>query len=155
MEEYRNKVFRAYLENEPEKYVAPNSPGDIAEVSTLKPEVNTVSVYKYPSEHTVVLEGSNLWFCHEVHLGEKEHKFRIKNSEAITGRSIQFNYEPTEKSDQLVSDKKVKVSLRSHFANPIRKQIMVDQVNNNNYFFLNDNYYLTLFFGLRSHVHFH
>lgn len=128
MEEYRPKMSRAYLEVEPQKYNVPMMPADFTEIVALKPDVKTVSVYKYPSEHIVVLEGNNLWFCHEVHLGEKENKFRIKNSEAVTGRSIQFNYEPTEKSDHLVTDQKVKVALHSHFSNPIRRQIVVEQV---------------------------
>lgn len=70
MDEYGPKLFRAYLENEPEKYVmAQASVGkDVVEVGSLKPEVNSVNIYKYPDEHSAVLEGKNLWFCNEVHL---------------------------------------------------------------------------------------
>lgn len=128
MEEYRTKIFRTHLDNEPSRYVPPTLPVDVLEVAMLKPEVKTVSVHRYPNEHIVVLEGNNLWFCHKVHITEKSNNFIVKNSEAITGRSIQFSSEPTEMSDSLVTTKKVKLTLFSHFANPIRKHIMVEQV---------------------------
>ena len=128
MEEYRPKITRAYLEAEPQKYMVPIKAAEFTEVSTLKPVIESVKIHKFPSEHTVVLEGNNLWFCHEVHVGEREKKFSAKSSESITARSIQFNYKPTEKSEQLVTDKRVKVHLHSHFANPIRKYVPVEQV---------------------------
>lgn len=130
MEEYRLKLFRAYLENEPQKYVTPAPVKDVAEVAILKPQLESFDIYIYPNEHTVVLEGNNLWFCHEVHLGETKDMIHIKNSaQMITGRSIQFNYDPTEKSHcLLINDKVVEVALHSHFANIIRKKITVKRV---------------------------
>ena len=128
MKEYRPKLSRAYLEVEPVIYAVPMKSMEFTEVPSLKPEVKTVSVHKFPDEHTVVFEGNNLWFCHEVHLSEGSKKFRIKNSEAVTARSMQFRYEPTEKTEQLLAGKKVKVALHSHFSNPIRKQITIEQV---------------------------
>ena len=130
MEEYNTKLFRAYLEKEPQKYVVISPVKEVVEISTLKPKATSIQIYTYPNEHAVVLEGENLWFCHEVDLGEKETLIRrINKPEAVTGRSIQFNYEPTGKSDLLVTNSTVKVTLYSHFANPIRnKQIQVEQV---------------------------
>lgn len=131
MDDYSTKLLRSYLDNEPQKYTLPDSIGseDIAEVSGLKPMVKSVSIYKYPNEHSAVLEGSNLWFCHEVHLGEEKNKIHIKHSaEMITGRSIQFNYRPTDKTDHLVVGDKMKVELHSHFSNRLQKRILVEQV---------------------------
>lgn len=131
MGEYQQKVFRAHLEKEGNKYAAPMiSCIDIAEVADLKPQVESFNIHTYPGEHTVVLDGSNLWFCHEVHLGEKDNIIHIKSSaETNAGRSIQFNYKATQMTDRLiVNNDKVKVTLHSHFANPIRKQLTVQQV---------------------------
>ena len=130
MDEYHNKVFRAHLEREPEKFTVSSLKTEATEVGMLKPKVKSIRIYAYPNEHAVVLEGENLWFCHEVDLGEGDALIRrVKNSNAITGRSIQFSYEPTGKSDLLVTHHNVKVTLRSHFANPIRnKDIIVEQV---------------------------
>ena len=132
MEEYQQKVFRAYLDKEPQKYVPPSILGkEVPEVANLKPQLKSFHIYKYPDEHVVVLEGSGLWFCHEVHLGEMDNVIHVKNFPQLnTGRSIQFNYQPTEKSDRLIAtkDKKVKYVIHSHFSNPIRKKILAEQV---------------------------
>ena len=131
MEDYHANLCRAYLDSEPQKYVKPDLVADdAAEVDGLKPEMKLVSIYKYPNEHSVVLEGSNLWFCHEIHLGKEKNKIHIKHSaEVVTGRSIQFNYSPTEKTDCLVSaDDKIKVECHSHFSNRIKKPVLVLQV---------------------------
>ena len=129
MEQYHHKISRAYLEREPGKYLIPSRSKDVTDVSILKPEIKAVHIYIYPDEHSVVLEGNNLWFCHEVQLGEGNNVISIKNeAQTITCRSIQFNYRPTEKSDRLVSGQRMKVQLHSHFANTIRKQIPVEQV---------------------------
>lgn len=128
MDDYHSKLLKAHLEKEPQ-YVVPFPVKNVTDIPTLKPKATSIQIYTYPNEHAVVLEGENLWFCHKVDLGEKESLIRhVKNSEAITGRSIQFNYEPTEKSDLLVTNHRVKVTLHSHFANPIRNKIQVEQV---------------------------
>lgn len=130
MEEYHPKLFRAYLESEPKKYDMPASVGkDVVEVSALNPEVKSVTIYKYPNEHSVVLEGKNLWFCHKVLLGENDAIVDIRSSiQTNTGCSIQFKYQPTEKSDPLLTSDVIQVKLHSRFANPIGEQIPVEQV---------------------------
>ena len=130
MKEYQDKVLRTHLEKDPDKYVIPTTKKCDAEFSSLKPAVKSVSVYKYPNEHSVVLEGKNLWFCHEIQLGEGKNVLPIKSSaQNITGRSIQFNFRPTEVSERLVgNDGKMQVILHSHFAQQIQKRIKVKQV---------------------------
>lgn len=129
MENYQHNVFRAYLEKVPPEYVPPTLKCDALKVGTLKPNVTFSRIMKFPNEHAVVLEGSNLWFCYEVHLGERDNKIvSIKISEAISSRSIQFTYEPTDKSERLVTSNKMKIALHSHFANPIRRNVPVEQV---------------------------
>lgn len=129
MEGYWQKIFRSYLEKEP-KYHIPISTSDIQEMSSLKPDVKALEFHKYPSEHVVVLEGENLWFCHEIRLGEINNTLKIQDpAESVSRRSITFNYPPTDKTEAVISkDGRVKVTLSSHFANPIRRKITVLQV---------------------------
>jgi hypothetical protein len=129
MREYHVKLLRAHLNQDPQ-YTKPTSTKTVADISELKLNVKSVSIYKFPNEHSVVLEGSNLWFCHEVLLGEGEHKVSAERStEMFTGRSIQFNYEPTDNTDHLVVDDKIKVRLHSHFSPKLMDvRIFVEQV---------------------------
>ena len=126
MEEYRQKTFRSYLEKEPGRYLKPDTKQTVKQVKDLaflKPEVKAVKFHEYPNEHVVVLEGNNLWFCHQICIGEEEINTPAQN---ITRQSIWFNFTP--KANIVFDEGKVKVVLYSHFANPIRKKIAVDKV---------------------------
>lgn len=128
MEEYYSKLLQAHLAKEPQKYVLPDPVKTVANISELNLDVKSVSIYKYPNEHSVVLEGSNLWFCYAIHLGEKDHKIHVDHSvEIITGHSIQFNYRPSVNTDHLVVDDKIRVELHSYFSD-FKKPIPVEQV---------------------------
>lgn len=132
MVDYGNSSFRSYIDKDPDRFTPP-SPGeavmDIAAINMLKPKAMHVEFHLYPNEHVVVLEGENLWFCHEIRLGEFDNILDIKTpAQNVTRRMIQFNFPPYEKLKSLVSEGKVKVSLHSHFANPIRQTIQVLQV---------------------------
>ena len=96
----------------------------------LKPDVRAIEFHKYPNEHAVILEGENLWFCHEIRLGEEENIIHIEDrADDVSRYFVQFNYSPTKKTDHIVSDNGiVKVTLRSHFSNPVRRKIKVKQV---------------------------
>ena len=131
MEEYRQKTFRSYLEKDPGRYLKPDTKQMVRQVKDLaflKPEVKAVEFHEYPNEHVVVLEGNNLWFCHQIRIGEKENIQEINTpAQNITRQSIWFNFTPKTKNI-VFDDGKVKVVLYSHFANPIRKKIAVDKV---------------------------
>ena len=133
MEEYRHNVFRSYLEKEPGKYLKPvktQVTKQVKELTILKPEVTAVEFHEYPNEHVVVLEGNNLWFCHQIRIGETDNIQEINTpAQNITRQSIQFSFTPSRKTKNIVSiDGKVKIALYSHFANPIRRKITVKQV---------------------------
>ena len=132
MEEYRQKTFRSYLEKEPGRYLKPDTKQTVKQVKDLaflKPEAKAVEFHEYPNEHVVVLEGNNLWFCHQIRIGEKENIQEINTpAQNITRQSIWFNFTPKTKNIVKFDDGKVKVALYSHFANPIRKNIAVDKV---------------------------
>ena len=132
MVEYGSSSFRSYLDREPDKFSVPGpveAVTDIKAINMLKPKATMVEFHMYPNEHVVVLEGDNLWFCHEIRLGEIDNILEIKTpAQNVTRRMIQFNFPPYEKLKNLVSEGKVKVTLHSHFANPIRQTIPVMQV---------------------------
>lgn len=93
--------------------------------------MKAVGLQKYHSELVITLEGENLWFCHAVKLGDTE----ITIPEAMSRRSLTFSLYATEKTEQLMKrNAAVKITLLSHFANPIRKTIKVDQVSSGSLF---------------------
>lgn len=130
MEEYGQKTFRSYLEKEPGslKPDTKQTKKQVKDLAFLKPEAKAVEFHEYPNEHVVVLEGNNLWFCHQIRIGEKENIQEINTpAQNITRQSIWFNFTPKAKNI-VFDDGHVKVALYSHFANPIRKKIPVVKV---------------------------
>ena len=123
-----HKTVKKYIGKE----AIPTQPGTTKTALTgyLKPDVRAIEFHKYPSEHAVILEGENLWFCHEIRLGEEESIIYIEDrADDVSRHFIQFNYPPTKKTDHVVSDNGiVKVALKSHFSNPVRRKIRVKQV---------------------------
>lgn len=117
-------MFRSHLEKKP-KYELPNPSKDVSEISSLKPDVKAVELHKYHSELVITLEGENLWFCYAVKISDTE----ITIPETMSRRSIMFNLCATEKTEQLMKrNAAVKITLLSHFANPIRRNIKIKQV---------------------------
>ena len=128
MEEYRQSLLRGFLEKTLPKYSLPGPAGSVKEVGFLKPNVNTVEVHKYPDEVAVVLEGDNLWFCHQISLGDYIPQIP-RLAEHIARRSVQFNFCLSKRTAKIVNeDGYVKVTLFSHFANPIRRKVKAEQV---------------------------
>ncbi len=130
MSHYRVKMLKAYLLNEPDKFQLPETQNRFTQVPQLKPDVSHVSVHFFPNEHAVVLEGENLSFCFEVQLGEQSNALKIKSPDHLTSRIIQFNFPPDKKTRNItiLDDSTMKVTLRSHFSNPIRKRVKVNKV---------------------------
>ena len=125
-----NTMFRSYLNKGQDKYTPPEQLKEVECVSFLKPSLTSVELHKYPKEHAVVLEGDNLWFCHQIQLGEGEHPCCIDTpAQYISRRSIQFNYTPSDKCE-IVVDKSgiIKVNVQSHFARSIGRKIEIKEV---------------------------
>ena len=73
----------------------------------------------------MVLEGDNLWFCHQIQVGSGPAARTVRTPAPDMARcSIQFNYTPTSNEDFLVDSKaeEIQVTLYSHFAKPLRDQ---------------------------------
>ena len=129
MEVYYKKT-KAYLGSTKGSLPLPSPKKELKNVSLLKPLVKGVELHKFPSEHAVVVEGENLWFCREILLGEGRNIISIANPmESVSRYIIQFNYPPTEKTDRVIArNGLVRVTLNSHFASSIRKRVKVEQV---------------------------
>ena len=130
MDHYSQNTFRSHLEKEPNKYSPPQTKkGAVSSVSILKPTVKAVEFHKYPNEHVTILVGNNLWFCHKVSLGKNGHILDINTpAQNITRCSIQFNCTPSQKTDAIMADNPVKVTLYSHFAEEVEQAIQAKQV---------------------------
>lgn len=130
MADYANNSFRSYVDKEPGKYVLPgpsDAVKDIQFIKILTPEAKRVEFHMYPNEHVVVLEGENLWFCHEIRLGENDNLDIKTPAQNVTRRMIQFSFPPYQLKN-LISQGKIKVTLHSHFASPIEQNVQVMQV---------------------------
>ena len=100
-------------------------------VGFLKPKATTVEFHMYPTEHVIVLEGNNLWFCHKVRIGRNDNSITIDSPSNITRRSIQFNFKPSEKTEKLCENGGVHVTLYSHFAQESSKRLRATKVTRN------------------------
>ena len=125
-------MARSYLEKD-EKYVIPNtrqSRREVAEVDALKPNIcGPLKFCDYPNERVVVLQGENLWFSYKVTLddnGPAECEFNTP-AEKTTQFMIEFRAD-VEKSSDFGSRSKVKLTLYTHFASPIRQTVYIEQV---------------------------
>lgn len=132
MADYANNSFRSYIDKEPGKYTLPGpaeAVKDVKFINMLTPEAKRVEFHMYPNEHVVVLEGENLWFCHEIRLGENDNLDIKTPAQNVTRRMIQFNFPPRPyQLKNLITQSKIKVTLHSHFASSIEQKVQVMQV---------------------------
>ena len=84
----QKKLFRAFLEKEP-NYTFPSAQ-KLAPliVPNLKPTIEAVKIRHHGDRTSVAVEGENFWFCYNVTVG---HHSRRLPSQDITGSSIQFH----------------------------------------------------------------
>ena len=72
---------------------------------------------------SVAVEGDNFWFCYNVTVSC--HSRRLPSQE-ITGSSIQFDG-LQHKTSTVTEDRKVHVSLQSHFFKNVNQEVQVDE----------------------------
>jgi hypothetical protein len=79
----------------------------------------------HPNEHVLVLE---VWFCYKLQLGDYSNMVDIDtNFQNVTQRMILFNFPPNERLLGLAAGGVVKITLNSHFANPIRQNMNIQE----------------------------
>ena len=116
MSMYSKKLFIGFLDRDP-KYRIPSAPKYApGEIDHLKPSIDSVELHHLGSETTIVLEGSNLWFCYQVSIGAQSIETPARD---ISGSSIQFNF--SHKS--ITEDGKMKVVLHSYFAKLFKQEV--------------------------------
>ena len=129
VESYRKNTVTAYLKKEAiSSLPSVSNNAELQEVGFLKPRATSAEFHMFPNEHVIVLEGNNLWFCHKVHIGRKENTICIDSPSNIMRGSIQFSFEPTEKTEKLCENGGVHVTLYSHFAPHVSKSVLTKKV---------------------------
>ena len=119
----RKKLFRGFLEKEP-SYTFPSAQKLAPPiVPNLKPMIEAVKIRHHGDNASVAVEGENFWFCYNVTVGC--HSRRLP-SQDITGSSIQFDG-PQHKTSTVTEDRKVHVSLQSHFFKNVNQEVQVDE----------------------------
>ena len=126
-EDYRQKIT-AYLTKDQPMSIPSTTVERLQDVSFLKPKTTTIEFHLYPTEHVIVLEGNNLWFCHKVRIGRHENSILIDSPSNIMRRSIQFNFNPSELTEKLCENGGVHVTLYSHFAQEFSKRLRAKKV---------------------------
>ena len=123
MEIYNRRTFRSYIEQSPSKYnIPPLSEETISEMKILKPSVQAVAFHRHANELATVVEGENLWFCHQIAVGP--HKTNTP-AQKISRKAIIFNFTLSDKHNIPTDDDRVKATLSSHFYHPQSKVVPV------------------------------
>ena len=117
----------------PDQYIIPPAPKHpLGEVSMLRPAIEAVELRHHGGETAVTLEGINLWFCYQMSVGG----YQVETSpQDLSNSSIQFNI-PKEKKGIAIENGRVKVILYSHFAKPIRPELVVNEKKVRNYIYI-------------------
>ena len=126
MSVYCKNIFDAHLDKPP-KYTFPESPKHaIGDVDDLKPCVNEILIHHHGNQSAIVLEGKNLWFCHQISF--REHKMKVAASD-ISDTSIQFNVAYIKSgSEPALKCYKEFVTLYNHFSSkPIKIETNVSE----------------------------
>ena len=119
----RRKLFRGFLEKKP-NYTFPSGQKLASPiVPNLKPTIEAVKIRHHGDRTSVAVEGENFWFCYNMAVG---HDSRRLPSQDITGSSIQFDG-PQHKTSTVTEDRKVHVSLQSHFFKNVNQEVEVDE----------------------------
>ena len=83
----------------------------------MKPSTKSIAFHRYGKEVSVTVNGDNLWFCYDIQVGPHKKKVLAKDT---SQRSLQFNYDPEDESKMSSDIDHVKVTLCSHFCNPVK-----------------------------------
>ena len=119
----QKKLFRAFLEKEP-NYTFPSAQKLAPPVvPNLKPTIEAVQIRHHGDRTSVGVEGENFWFCYNVTVG---HHSRHLPSQDITGSSIQFDG-PQHKISTATEGGKASVCLQSHFFKTVHQEVQVDE----------------------------
>lgn len=120
---YCQKLFHSHLEKFP-KYSIPTwsrHPPD--PVSMLRPSIEGVEIRHHGSETAIALEGSNLWFCYQISVGDHCKKTPPQD---LSGTSIQFNISKPSRAT-ITDGGSAKVTAQSHFVKPIKKEVSISE----------------------------
>ena len=88
MFEYSQNIFKNHLDKHPKYSFTETIKHALGDLDDLKPSVCEVQIHHHGSESSMVMEGSNLWFCYQVSFRGKRLPI---SASCISGSSLQFN----------------------------------------------------------------
>ena len=119
MAEYSDKVFWGHLEKSPKYSLPPAQKLAPHEVDDLKSSISKVQMTHHGSETAVTLEGTNLWFCHQMSV--RGHTLATP-PDKISGTSIQFHVPKASNDQRDVNESSRKVVVYTHFSKPLKQE---------------------------------
>ena len=119
MTKYSDKVFWGHLEKSPKYSLPPAQKLAPHEVDDLKPAIFKVQMTHHGSETAVTLEGTNLWFCHQVSV---RGRTLATPPDEISGTSIQFHVPKASRDQRDVNESSRKVVIYTHFSKPLKQE---------------------------------
>ena len=114
METYCPKMYRGYLEKDPEYKIPPLAKKSPESVESIKPMVSGITIHEHGSEIALVLEGRNLWFCYQFSVNGENTSTPACD---ISGTSIKLNIDKDSRTSlsSLTDGEEVKVKVHNHF----------------------------------------
>ena len=126
MELYSQKVYRGYIERPPYKYMVPLLSKTPTPLKNLQPSTSDhIQVDRHGSELAIVLEGSNLWFCHKVTIGSLVIKI---TASLCNGNCVHYNMDKWDSNiGHLKDGEKVSITLHNHFSRPSTFKVIINK----------------------------
>ena len=126
MELYSQKVYRGYVERPPNKYMVPSLSKTPTPLINLYPTTSDhLQVDRHGSELAIVLEGSNLWFCHKMTIGNLMIKI---TASLCNGNCVHYNMDKWDSTvGRLKDGEKVNITLHNHFSRPSTFKVIINK----------------------------
>ena len=114
METYCQKMYRGYLEKDPEYKIPPLAKRSPDPADDMKPMVTGIKIHEHGSEVALVLEGRNLWFCYQLSINGENTSTPACD---ISGTSIKLNFDKGSRTSlsSLTDGEEIKVKVHNHF----------------------------------------
>ena len=114
MEMYCQKMYRGYLEKDPEYEIHRLPTKSPEPVENMRPMVSGITIHEHGSEIALALEGRHLWFCYQLSINAENTSTPACD---ISGTSIKLNIDKDSRTSlsSLTDGEEVKVKVHNHF----------------------------------------
>jgi len=98
----------------------------VTEANSLKPLVQSLEYHHYDDLDSILIQGENLWFLHQVHIDPHD---LLTQPQDVSSNVVQFSCPPTATSVQQAGSNEASASTGikafSHFSDPVASSIPV------------------------------